>query len=203
MALAALFKDEIFGFVGTTFISLTPKSKLIKEFNLLKYSFTSETFINPAILNDLNGLISDQGDEIVSINIIKSNTSNRYHGDVNTSCDDEQNLIITYKSENLIVSYRYLGCSPRGIHMLKLDTNYGGTGVFSDILLLTISQDSFINVSGNQINKDDRLIIKKISSICLGDRYQGYPYYKYFLLNIPACDGVQSIHTKKSRFIVL
>ncbi|GAA4496108.1 hypothetical protein [Pseudaeromonas paramecii] len=203
LALAAIFKDELFGFIGKTFISLTPKSKLIKNFDSLSYSFTSEPFINPAILEDLNGLISDQGDEIVSINILKSNRSNRYYGEVNAGYDGEQKIVITYTSEKFNVSYRYLGCSPSGIHILRLDSHYGGSGIFSNIVLVTISKDTFINVDGNNIKKEDRLILKKISSIALGDRYQGHPCYKNLLLHIPACHGMQTIHKRTIRYLIL
>ena len=53
---------------------------LYRMINLL--AFVNSEFINPRILEDLVGWLSDSGDQVVSRNIAESNTSNSYHGTV-------------------------------------------------------------------------------------------------------------------------
>ncbi|WP_324170771.1 hypothetical protein [Sulfurimonas sp.] len=75
LSTAAFFRDEVHGIIGFNFMSLTPNSTLIRDFSDYKYSFTNEEYINPKILEDLIGWTSDTGDQVVSINISKSNNS--------------------------------------------------------------------------------------------------------------------------------
>jgi hypothetical protein len=69
MSIAAFFRDDIHGVIGEDVFSLTPKSKLVRDLDFSKYSFIEQDWINPRILEDLCGWISDSGDQIISINI--------------------------------------------------------------------------------------------------------------------------------------
>ena len=69
LTLAAFFRDDIHGIIGKNVLTLTPKNQLIRDLESARYSFINPEFINPQILNDLSGWLSDTGDQIVSINI--------------------------------------------------------------------------------------------------------------------------------------
>ncbi|MGR5150135.1 hypothetical protein ACQKP8_26765 [Photobacterium alginatilyticum] len=141
---AAFFRDDIHGVIGSSFISLAPRAKPVRDFEHYKYSFTSSNYINPAILEDLNGWISDLGDQVVSINISDSNESNRYFGDISATERSGSNPIVEFVDSEKTLNYQYIGCSYSGVHILKLISNYGGSGWFGSLLLVTVSADTSV-----------------------------------------------------------
>jgi hypothetical protein len=52
--------------------------------------------------------------------------------------------VITSKYDEGSFSYRYLGCSFSGVHLLQTWAKGGGSGVFCNVILATLSQDSSI-----------------------------------------------------------
>ena len=200
--IAALFRDDIHGLVGSKFISLTPKSKLIRNFENTKYSLISEKFINPQILNDLNGWISDSGQVILSLNIYDANESNRYSGNISVHEVEDTYPIIQSNNDEIEVTYQYIGCSISGLHIIKHSINYGGSSTFYTLLLVTISEDSSVYFEKNKPYSKKRLVIKKIGSIPLGDRYSGSILYKYGLLTITACSGFDPVIKKTKRVFI-
>ena len=77
------------------------------------------------------------------------------------------------------------------------------TFIFCNILLVTVSNDSTINYENGKYIKESRLVIKKIGSLLLGDRYEGNIQYKFGFLSIPSCNGLKSLRRKNSRMLVL
>ena len=200
---AAFFRDDIHGIVGTNFLSLTPKASLIRDLKGIKYSFISSEYINPSILKDLSGWISDTGDQVVSVNVTGSNSSNRYFGQVSAHGIKNEYPIVTFKSDEPTYSYQYIGCSFSGVHIVRTWSNSGGSGVFCSVLLVTLSNDTSLGFDDGKSVKADRLVIKKIGLLPLGDRYEGDLSYKFGTLTILACNGRKSLRTKKSRLLVL
>ena len=160
MSIAGFFRDEIHGVIGKNIFTLTPKSKLIRDFDFQKYSFVDSEWINPRIIEDLIGWISDTGDQIVSININRSNKSNRYFGDTEVEEVKGQNPKILSKHENGWFAYQYLGCSFSGVHILRTWSNTGGSGVFCNILMVTLSSDTSYEQIDSKGTKNTRLVIK-------------------------------------------
>ena len=173
LTMALFFRDDIHGIIGKNLISLTPKSKLIRNLHNIKYSFIEEPYINPMILYDLNGWISDLGDQITSINILKSNRSNRYHGDIKklnkdeklskypiVSIEDKESPVLDFET-NASYGYQYIACSFSGLHIVHFWNDTSGTLTFHNILLLTLSDDVSIDYSKKGLEKVDRFIIKK------------------------------------------
>jgi hypothetical protein len=202
LTIAGFFRDDIHGVIGWNVFTLTPKNKLVRDLVTARYSFINSEFINPQILNDLSGWRSDTGDQIVSINISESNRSNRYHGDITAEESDGYPVVTsTYKEE--WVSYQYIGSSFSGVHIIQTWSNGGGSGVFTNILLFTLSSDSSLKSNGLNYTKKPRFVIKLVGSLPLGDRYQGKVNYKYGLLSISPCTGMKSFREKGARIVVL
>jgi hypothetical protein len=200
---SAFFRDDIRGVIGSSFISLVPRAKLVRDFEHYKYSFTADNYINPAILEDLNGWVSDLGDQVVSISITDSNESNRYFGDISVTEQSGSNPIVDFVDNEKKLSYQYIGCSYSGVHILKLINNYGGSGWFGSLLLVTVSADTSVEFEQSLPIKKDRLVIKKVGSIPLGDRYNGQISYKFGFINISDCSGMRAIRTKRERVFIL
>ena len=203
LSTAGFFRDDIHGVIGKNVFTLTPKNKLIRELSASRFSFVNAELINPRILEDLVGWLSDSGDQVVSINITESNKSNRYHGNITSKEFDTGFPIIISEHSKGSFSYRYLGCSFTGVHLIQTWDHGGGSGVFCNVVLVTLSQDSSLEYDNNKIGKVDRFVIKLIGSIPLGDRYEGKLSYKFGFLSISACKGMRSLRGTKSTMLVL
>ena len=203
LTIAAVFRDEIHGVVGSKILSLTPRGALARDLSNARYSFTQEELVNPMILADLYGWISDLGEQIVSIDIAGANTSNRYHFDQITVREATPNPVVTAQREEASFSYQYLGRSYTGIHLLRVWDYGGGSGVFCAIMLVTLSSENAINIMPGEINRTKRFIIKKLSSVPLGDRYEGEVSYRFGLLSIGPCKGRATLRSSKQRLMVL
>ena len=200
---AAFFRDDIHGIIGKSIFSLTPKSSLVRDFDSVKYSFIGSNFINPRILADLIGWISDSGDQVVSININDSNKSNKYFGDVT---HEEKNIgfpIVTSTHDEGWSSYQYIGRSFSGMHLIRTWSNSGGSGIFCNIVLVTLSLDTALEYSRGGNEKHTRFVIKLVGSLPLGDRYSGRVSYKFGFLTISACENMKTLRESKSCMLIL
>lgn len=202
ITIAGFFRDEIHGVIGKNVFALTPKSQLIRDLESARYSFINPEFINPLILDDLSGWLSDTGDQVVSINISDSNQSNRYHGEI-TVKEEVGYPIVTCSSEDGWVSYKYIGRSFSGVHLVQTWSNGGGSGVFTNILMVTLSSDSSLESDGLSYSKKSRYVIKLVGSLPLGDRYQGKVKYSFGILSISQCEGMKSLRETGARVVVL
>lgn len=200
LSIAAFFRDDIHGVIGNNIFALTPKSSLIHDLDSSKYSLKSREWVNPRIIEDLVGWISDSGDQIVSVNIAESNNSNRYFGTI--THDESTNGFprVTSTHDGGWFSYQYLGKSFSGVHLIRTWSNGGGTGIFCDVVMVTLSLDTFFGHTGK---KKNRFVIKLIGSLPLGDRYEGEVSYKFGILTIPACQGMKTLRETKSRLLIL
>ena len=201
-SVAAVLRDEFHAVIGLRMLSLTPRTAPIRSLTHTRYSFSRPEYVNPMIIADLWGWISDLGDQVVSVNIPGANSSNRYFADVAVE-DGKPYPIVSAKADETRVSYQYLGCSFSGVHLLRVWSSGGGTGVFCAIMLLTLSAEAAIDVEIAGTKKVDRFIVKKIASLPLGDRYEGKLSYRFGLLTIGECTGRRSLRKSTQRMVVL
>lgn len=59
------------------------------------YSFKHEPFVNPRIVQDLTGSSIDSDDQVVAINLLASQDSNRYYGDVHVKEIEGGNSLVS------------------------------------------------------------------------------------------------------------
>lgn len=202
VAVAAVFRDEFHGVVGLRLLSLTPRTAPVRNLAHARYSFSKPEYVNPMIIADLDGWISDLGDQVVAVNIPGSNESNRYFADIAIS-DGGKFPVVSAKADEATFSYQYLGCSFSGVHLLRVWSSGGGTGVFCAIMLVLLSAEAAIEIELDGVKKIDRFIVKKIASLPLGDRYEGKVSYRFGLLTIGECIGMRSLRTTTQRLLVL
>jgi hypothetical protein len=134
--------------------------------------------INPRAVNELLVWISDGVDEPgpVAVDLNGTNDTNRYYGAYNKDKDGS----ITIDSKNIspkredqqegYFSYNRLGTLQNGIHVLETWENSGGTGVFTNLLLVKFSTDFEYRQNGS---RRYRLLMQRMGEIPLGDRNGG------------------------------
>lgn len=203
ITVGGLLRDEIHALVGAKTFSLTPRRGVIKDLSHAKYSFTSSELVNPLIIADLKGWLSDTGEQVIAVDVSGANESNRYFADELQVSDSESTPVVTAKHGNSSFSYQYLGRSWSGIHLLNTWESGGGSGVFCNIMLVTLSAEPAIQIAQSGIERKARLIVKMVASIPLGDRYDGRISYRLGLLTIGRCEGRASIRTRKQRILIL
>ncbi len=202
LSVAGFFRDDIHGVIGKNIFSLTPKTRLIRNLKSAKYSFVDSEFINPRILEDLVGWASDSGNQVISINIADSNCSNRYFCDVSHERLDNGYPRVTSSYDGEWFSYQYLGVSFSGIHLVRTWSNGGGSGVFCDVLMVTLCSDSVLDYREEKSMKNDRYVVKMVGLIPLGDKFEGRVSYKMGLLNIQTDDANKSLARKRMMLVI-
>jgi hypothetical protein len=152
------------------------------------YSFSQAPLINPKIVQDLSAYESDHGDQVVSINVLESQDSNRYFGDAQVRNFDGQNPQYPFVFSNVTnvengetnideFGYRFVGQTSSGVYVLETsDLGGGGSGVFENLLLVTFEYDKHLGCDwdkGEVFLGGNRLLMKKLGEIVLGDRWDG------------------------------
>lgn len=130
-------------------------------------------FIKPQIVEDLNSWISDGGNQVIAIDILGSQESNRYFGEVELAKDDEVYATVTVrKSEEQgggFFSYRYIGTTTNGLHILQTFDNGGGRFTSVSYLLLFALSDTAPDYSYDQdkLVQSNRQLLLKVCEIPL------------------------------------
>lgn len=200
---AALLRDEIHGFIGAKRISLNPRRGVIGNLKHCRYSFTHDEFINPFIIRDLYGWLSDVGDQVVAIDISGANKSNRYFTEQVEVSGDKKTPIVSAKDGEQNFSYQYLGRTFSGIHLLRISDSGGGSGIFCSIMFVTLSLDIAVELSPNTTARTERFVVKKIGSLPLGDRYDGKLWFRYGLLYVGPSNRLETIRQSYQWLVVL
>ncbi|MBK9467228.1 MAG: hypothetical protein IPO20_04495 [Gammaproteobacteria bacterium] len=154
-----------------------------KAWRHLRYSFLRDEFINPGIIEELKGLISDPGSPTVAIDLVQGNRSNRFFCDISVD-HSGQFPTVSYSRDGEFFSYTYVGTSDSGIHMLHTVENGGGSGVFHGIAFVTLSSGASVEYGNGALSMSDRVVITIIGYIGLGDRYNGAVAYRKGKLTI-------------------
>lgn len=152
------------------------------------YSFVHKPFVNPLIVKALETWISDEGEQVVAINLPGSADTNRFFGDfkakspgngvapdvVHRDADACKNQ--TCLSGPPFFSYHLVGRTPEGVYVLRTAEGGGGSGVFESLLLVTLDVDEAFDYDSKHHRLAagrERCLIKRQAQIVLGDRYAG------------------------------
>jgi hypothetical protein len=156
-------------------------------------SFCQAPFVHPLVVKELMTWISDGGDQIVAINLLDSNDSNRYYGDIKTQPPGElaplhpkvfneaERTAEGEQDERFLdrFGYQYVGLTRSGVHVLLTWNSGAGTMVEMNLLLLSVEEDRGLGdvdtQKGSQPLRLDRrrLLLRKLGEIALGDRWEG------------------------------
>jgi hypothetical protein len=149
----------------------------------LQYSFSKPPYIHPKIIQDLITWISDTGDQIIEINLVDAQDSNRYFGDILVKEVPNGPFPFVYVEERHAedvappyFGYRYVGTTTSGIHVLRTALDGGGSGTFVTLVFLSIHREkgaSFVQDNGPRPPSIDRVVLHKEGEFALGDRWEG------------------------------
>ena len=141
------------------------------------YSFVQAPFVHPRIVEDLSTWLSDGGDQVVAINLLDAQGSNRYSGSIGVNEIDERCPYVYWEpaGERGEFGYEYVGMTESRVHVLYTSSWGGGSGVFKRLMLLTITPDAGIDWNEQAVLQDDRerLLVNKLGEFGLGDRWDG------------------------------
>lgn len=83
------------------------------------YAFERNEFVNPLIVRELLGWLSDPVATVVAVDLTASNRSNRFWGDFSQSCRDGRTWINWAGEKGEWFAYAHIATSPSGIHMVE------------------------------------------------------------------------------------
>lgn len=145
------------------------------------FSFVRAPFVHPRIIQDLTTWLSDTGDQVVAVNLTDANRSNRYHGEVRGSSAGCPN--VRWQGPKESFSYRYVGMTDAGVHVLRTRQRTGGTMVAVELLFVVLEFDygfgyavlDFEPEGELRVARTDRqrILLRKLGAFGLGDRWDG------------------------------
>lgn len=128
--------------------------------------------------------MSDHGDQVVAINVLEAQDSNRFFGDVQVREIEGQNPFVFHRATTVEdgltnhsqFGYQCAGRTSSGAYVLYASDWTGGSGVFKSLLLVTFEYDKGMLCDWDKAvvrAGEKRLLIKKLGEIGLGDRWAG------------------------------
>jgi hypothetical protein len=148
-----------------------------KKLNENSLYFDKEPFINPKLIDDLTTSLADTGNQVVAIDLVDAQSSNRYFCELAIKNIKNENPIVSYKEEDgANLGYQLIGKTHSGIYILRTYEYGQGSGVFEELLFIKFEKEKFLSYESNTSSLNltaERLLIKKLGSIGLGDRYEG------------------------------
>lgn len=142
-----------------------------RHWHHLRYSFIREDFVHPLIIEELVGWLSDRFQTAVAVDLTSSNASNRFYGEISTKEINGKILVRHEKHEKGFFQYCHVGASASGIHVLHCQRCGGGSGIFNTLLFAVLQKD--IGITSDKLETRERMLLKTIGSVSLGDRYSG------------------------------
>ena len=160
------------------------------SFEQSRYSFCHEEFVNPLIIRELLGWMSDSRETIVGVDVVSANRSNRFHGELNVNDRNGRSWVEWIGSGREFFMYSHVATSPSGVEMLECYDCGGGSGVFGSVGLFCWEYDRALEEdSERKVFTRERAILKSLGSIGLGDRYAGKIAYENGFLVIGPDEG--------------
>ena len=164
------------------------------------YSFKKAPFVHPKIINEFVGYLSDVGDQVIAINLLDSQDSNRYSGEIWVTPQENPMVpswpwVYSVKGEESTRKelgerwerpwdgYQWVGSTQHELDMLHVRSSGGGAGVFNWVVFTRIevdhgadyplSRDVESRTEAVQSEISVRELLRFVGKIPLGDRWLG------------------------------
>lgn len=135
--------------------------------------------INPLIIKDFSSLLSDMHNQVVGINLLNSQNSNRYFNDGYDLTLSQKSDLFAVKvahpeqdCEGCMFSYETVGKTENGIWVVFTAESTGGSGVFQNLMFVKLSlRKGYAESKDDTLSPtDNQVIIEKLYEMPLGDR---------------------------------
>ena len=157
-----------------------------------RYSFAREEFVHPLMVCELLGCLSDTTETVIGVDLPSSSKRDRFYGEFKVNDRKGRSWAKWASSEREFFSYAHIGTSPSGVEMVECFDCGGGSGVFGSVGLFCLEYDRALGEDRDgKLSTHERVILKSLGSIGLGDRYKGKITYE---------DGFLVIGPDKGRF---
>ncbi|MFZ5776173.1 MAG: lysozyme inhibitor LprI family protein [Thermodesulfobacteriota bacterium] len=132
-----------------------------------RFSFQGKP-INPRMLEELLPWLSDNLPGPVAVDL--AGGENRYFAEINALQKGGVRAVWDEGNEQHSCQYQHLGRLANGMHVVRIAAQSGGSGIFTDLLLVRFLVDAEYGDGGMRRN---RLLMMRAGSFPLGDRYDG------------------------------
>jgi hypothetical protein len=158
------------------------------------YSFCEEPFIHPRIVQELTTWWSDNGDQVISVNLPDCQKSNRFYGDINIYTELETCPSVRCGEENNWFEYQYIGKTESGVHILKINEG-GGTCVLQGFLLVRFEEDHGLTFDETTLSFEpkNRLLLRRI-----GEAWIPFVRDKEFIVRAELSGSILQVQTRES-----
>jgi len=135
------------------------------------YSFFKEEFINPKIVEEMLGPLSDSGSQLLSVNVHNANISNQFFSEVHVRTTKDKPYVY-YKDGNKEFGYMYVGATTGGIHVVHTVSYECGSGVFHTLLFFIFTKTETM-AFGTEVRSVTQPTLTLIGSLPLGAPFAG------------------------------
>lgn len=156
------------------------------------YTFHREEFINPKIVEEMQGPLADSGPQIISINVRNANISNQFFSEVRVRTTKTLPYVY-FQEQDKEFGYSLVGITTTGIHIVHTQSTQGGSGVFHKLLFFIYTDTDSI-AFGMEVIPSVMPTLTLIGSLPLGDRFAGTITFADDLLTVlPPKEGHQPL----------
>ncbi len=135
------------------------------------YTFHKEEFINPKIVEEMQGPLADSGSQIISVNVHNANISNQFFSEVRVRTTKTVPYVY-YQEQDKEFGYSFVGVTTAGIHIVHTQSTHGGTGVYHTLLFFIYTDTNSISFELD-VAPTVTPTLTLIGSLPLGDRFAG------------------------------
>lgn len=155
----------------------TGSSMTVVDPDAWPYFFDREPYIHPTVIGAFQVWMSDKGDQVVAVNLLDAQGSNRFFGDVTVHESSTQKPTVSYDNDDEgFIAYRLVGITDQGMAVIVVSEGGGGSGVFRSLQCYRMRRDQGLSVdwSTNTAQRDrQRMLLYYLGSLPLGDRWSG------------------------------
>ncbi|OBQ56812.1 hypothetical protein [Halodesulfovibrio spirochaetisodalis] len=135
------------------------------------YTFHKEEFINPRIVEEMQGPLSDNGSQIISVNVHNANISNQFFSEVRVRSSQAMPFVYYTKSESEF-GYIFVGATTTGIQVVHTMSTAGGSGIFHTLLFFIYTDSEEISFK-EEVTPVVLPTLTLIGSLPLGIKFAG------------------------------
>lgn len=146
------------------------------------YTFYKEEFINPKIVEEMQGPLADSGSQLISVNVHNANISNQFFSEVRVRSTKTMPYVY-YQEEDREFGYSFVGATKNGVQIVHTQSTHGGSGVYHNLLFFIFTDTDSISF-GLEVAPTTQPTLTLIGSLPLGDRFAGTIFFANDVLTV-------------------